>query len=103
MCVHVPPSGASLHVQDGHSEMAQLPLPSQFTVQPPPAQSSSSEPLPLFVAVQPPCGQEKRQEPLPLHVNEQSGPLHVRVHDWLSLHEAHAVPEAHIVTSAAQA
>jgi hypothetical protein len=81
MCVHVPPSGASLHVQLGHSAIAQLPLPSQFTVQPPPAQSSSSEPLPLFVAVQPPCGHEKWHDPLPLHVNEQSVPSHVRPHD----------------------
>jgi len=59
MCVHVPPSGASLHVHVGQSAMAQLPLPSQFTVHPPPAQSSSSEPLPLLVAVHPPCGHEK--------------------------------------------
>jgi len=96
MCVQVPPSGASLHTQDGHSSMTQLPLPSQLSVHPPPAQSSSSEPLPLLVAVHPPCGQEKWHEPLPLQVNEQSGPVHEREHDWFVSHEAHAVPEAHV-------
>ena len=81
MWLQVPPSGASLQVHVGHSAIAQLPLPSQFTMQPPPAQSSSSEPLPLLVAVHPPCGHEKWHEPLPLHVNEQSVPSHVRPHD----------------------
>ncbi len=94
---------ASLHAHVGHWATEQLPLPSQLTVQPPPAHESSIEPLPMLVAVQPPWGHSKVQEPFPLHWKLHPVPAHERVHDELSLHGAHAVPAAHVLLSALHA
>ncbi len=92
-----------LQAHVGQSAIEQLPFPSQFTVQPPPAQVSSIEPLPMLVAVQPPWGHSKVQEPFPLHWKLHPVPAHDRVHDELSLHAAHAVPAAHVLLSALHA